>query len=135
MDIEYSFTRPIPPDELRRLFALTGWTNTRTTAEIQHVLAHSVCVGAWQGNQLVGFARAITDDLFRAFIEDVIVAEALRGQGIGLALMRALLGRLAHVQEIALGCEDRLVGYYSQLGFVRHDQNHLHIWKGFDWAH
>ena len=135
MDIEYSFTRPIPPDELHRLFALTNWTNTRTTADIQSILANSVCVGAWQGNELVGFARAITDDLTRAFIEDVIVAEDRRGRGIGLALMRALLGRLSHVQEILLDCEAGLVGYYAQVGFTKNDNNHLHIWKGFDWAH
>lgn len=135
MDIEYSFTRPIPPDELHRLFAQAEWTKTRTTAEIQHLLAHSVCVGAWRGNELVGFARAVTDDLFRAFIEDVIVDETLRGQGIGLALMRALLGRLAHVQAIALDCANHLAGYYAQLGFVKVGQTCMHIWKGFDWAH
>ena len=135
MEIEYSFTRPIPPDELLRLFAQPEWTKTRTIAEIQIILKNSVCVGAWQGNRLVGFARAVTDDLFRAFIEDVIVDESMRGRGIGLALMRSLLGRLSHVQEIALTTQNSLVTFYAQVGFSKHEENYLHIWKGFDWAH
>ncbi|MBE2272394.1 MAG: GNAT family N-acetyltransferase [Anaerolinea sp.] len=135
MDIDYSFTRSIPPDDLLALFAENVWTKDRTRADVQLMLEKSVWVGAWRGNQLVGFARAVTDDLYRAFIEDVMVLESARGQGIGLALVRALLGRLAHVQEILLGCENHLVGFYEQVGFTKHNQNTMHIWKGLDWAH
>jgi GNAT superfamily N-acetyltransferase len=130
MDIDYSLTRPIAPDDLLPLFAQTAWTKNRAATDVPGMLQNCVWVGAWQGNRLVGFARAVTDDLYRAFLEDVIVDEPLRGQGIGAALVRRMLGRLAHVQEIALGCEDHLVGYYERFGFTRHDQNHLHIWKG-----
>jgi len=135
MDIDYSFTRSIPPDDLLALFAENVWTKDRTRADVQLMLEKSGWVGAWRGNQLVGFARAVTDDLYRAFIEDVMVLESARGQGIGLALVRALLGRLAHVQAIALDCANNLAGYYAQLGFVKVDQTCMHIWKGFDWAH
>jgi GNAT superfamily N-acetyltransferase len=79
---------------------------------------------------LIGFARAVTDDLFRAYIEDVIVDEAYRGQGIGGEITRRLLERLAHVEEIALNCEDHLIPFYERFGFERFPMTHMHIWMG-----
>ena len=130
METTYSLTRAVSPQDLLPLFAQADWTKARVPADIQTLLDRSVWIGAWQGDRLVGYARVVTDDVYRAFLEDVIVDESLRGQGVGSELVRRLLERLAHVQEIALVCEDHLVGYYERLGFTHHGFNHLHIWKG-----
>ena len=42
-------------------------------------------------DQLVGFARAITDRTFLAIVLDVIVAPEFRGAGLGARLMDELL--------------------------------------------
>jgi GNAT superfamily N-acetyltransferase len=129
-DLVYSFDRPIPPEDARRLFQQTAWARTRTPEGIQAMLDRSVCLGVWEGERLVGFGRAVTDDLYRAFIEDVIVDEARRGQGIGGAIMARLLERLDHVEEIVLSCEDHLVSYYERFGFRRATHQFMNIWKG-----
>lgn len=125
-----SLTQPITPADVQPLLAQTDWANTRTPEQLQHLLAHSVCAGAWDGERLVGFARAVTDDLFRAFVEDVVVDEAYRAQGVGAALMGVLLKRLEHVQEIALTCIEARAAFYERLGFTRHTQPCMRRWQG-----
>ena len=55
---------------------------------------------------------------------------AHRGQGIGAEIMRRLLVRLDHVEEITLNCENHLIAFYQRLGFERAGLAYLHIWKG-----
>lgn len=130
-DVIFSFDRPIPPAALQALYAQTGWAANRTIEDIEKMLTGTiVALGAWEGDQLVGFARAVTDDRFRAFIEDVVVAESLRGYGLGAALMEALMARLAHVEEVILSCEDHLIPFYERFGFQRVSHQFMNIWRG-----
>ena len=130
-NLTYSFTQPITPVDLLPLFAQAGWTANRSPAAIQAMLDQTrVCLGVWDDRRLIGFARALTDDQFRAYIEDVIVDPAYRRQGIGAEIMRRLLARLDHVEEITLNCEDHLLGFYQRFGFERVGLAYLHIWKG-----
>jgi predicted GNAT family N-acyltransferase len=76
-------------------------------------------VGAWRGEELVGYARALTDGVYRALIDDVVVDAPLRGTGVGAALVRHLLERLEAVEEVFLGCSEEVVPFYLGLGFER----------------
>ena len=69
--------------------------------------------------RLVGFARALTDGVYRGFVEDVVVDESRASSGIGRGLLRELLDQLADVELVALDCGDELVPFYTSLGFVR----------------
>lgn len=127
----YEVTNIIAVADLQALFAQASWTATRSPEAIQVMLDHTlVCLGVWDGDRLIGFARAVTDDVFRAVVEDVIVDQAYRGQGIGRELMRRLLDRLAHVEEIVLVCEEDLIPFYAAFGFEHFSMTHMHIWHG-----
>jgi predicted GNAT family N-acyltransferase len=127
----YAFTNTFPTFDLLRLFAQAEWTAKRSDEGLQAMVDNTrVCLGVWDNDQLIGFARAITDDFYRAFIEDMIVDRDYRGEGIGSEMMRRLLERLDHVEEIVLNCDDKLVEFYRQFGFERFDMTHMHIWKG-----
>lgn len=128
--IDFSHQRPISVEDVLPLLAQTDWANTRTPAQVDHLLRHSVYVGAWEGDRLVGFARAVTDDLFRALIEDVIVEAGYRGRGIGKGVMQALMRRLDHVQELTLGCSEANAPFYERLGFRRRTYPTMQVWKG-----
>jgi predicted GNAT family N-acyltransferase len=130
MPITYTFDRPLPLDAVQRLLAQTDWAAHRSPADLQTMLAGSVCVGAWQADRLVGFARVITDGVYRALLEDVVVDESLRGQGIGRVLVERLLERLAHVQQILLVCGDHLIPFYDQFGFERMPLPVMQLWRG-----
>lgn len=120
MEIEYSFDREIPVAQLKHLFAQTCWANDRTEKGLAVMLDGSfVTLGAWDGDKLVGFCRASGDGIYRAVIDDVIVDEPYRGQGIGSEMVRRLVERLAGIWEVTLGCDEELVGFYEKLGFRR----------------
>jgi ribosomal protein S18 acetylase RimI-like enzyme len=65
-------------------------------------------VGAWQSDQLVGFIRAVTDGLLRAYLEDVLVAESHRGVGVGRALVAMILDLLQPIPVVTLFCSTDL---------------------------
>lgn len=70
------------------LYRTAGWWPERTAAQLSAVLRGSpAAVGAWHGmawhgGQLIGFARAVTDGVLRAYVEDVIVAPGHSGGGV-----------------------------------------------------
>jgi GNAT superfamily N-acetyltransferase len=118
--VEYSSERRVLPADVLRLLRQTGWGRDRTDADIATALERApLYVGAWVDGRLVGFARALTDGVYRGFIEDVVVDESMRAQGIGRGLIRALLERLAGLEVVALDCEEGTVPFYASLGFVR----------------
>lgn len=120
LPVVYATTRPIPPEALAALFAHTTWANDRSADDVARLLPTAgISVGAWSGDSLVGYARALSDGLYRAFIDDVVVDAAFRGRGVGQGLMQALLACLDGVEEIHLGCGDELVPFYESLGFRR----------------
>jgi ribosomal protein S18 acetylase RimI-like enzyme len=110
-------------DELVALFQSAWWTAERTVEAIERMLEGSDVVAGLvdrASDQLVGFARAITDGTFLAVVLDVIVAPAFRGSGLGARLMDELLARpeLADVDSIELVCQPELVAFYRRWGFT-----------------
>ncbi len=49
---------------------------------LKKMLKNSIAIGVWEENELVGFARVVSDGVFRAYIEDVVVHESVRNKGI-----------------------------------------------------
>lgn len=130
MKIDYNFEKTITAKTLQSLLHQTGWAKNRNVESIQKLLDNSLCIGAWDGNQLVGFARAITDDVYRAFIEDVIVEESYRGEGIGRGLIEALLDQLKHIEQIILCCEDHNIAFYEKFEFKNVEIQFMQKWQG-----
>jgi GNAT superfamily N-acetyltransferase len=129
MDVEVllSSERPIPADAVRALYDAVGWFPERTGADIEAVLAENLAVGAWLGDRLVGFARAISDRRIHAYIDDVVVEPEHQRRGIGGTLVKRLLDALADVREVSLFCGEENVSFYETLGFrVWESQRVLH---------
>lgn len=128
--IEYSSSRPIVPTEVLPLLRQTAWGAGRTEADLATALgAAAIHVGAWSDGKLVGFARAITDGVYRSFVEDVVVDESFRGQGVGRRLVRELLERCADVDVVALDCPSELVSFYVELGFTPSANTRMEIMR------
>ena len=70
------------------------WHRWRTRAQIEHQIR-----GAWRvvgiylrgTNELVGYARALSDGVSDAYLGDVYVLREHRGQGLGKLLMRTMV--------------------------------------------
>ena len=126
MSVEYRVNAPIDPDQLLPLYAQASWASNRTAAGIAAMLAHTfIHISAWNGPRLVAFARAVTDTVYRAVVDDVIVDVDHRGQGIGTELMARLGHELRHVEEVFLGCGDPVVSFYERVGYARADHPYM----------
>ncbi|MER2261498.1 MAG: GNAT family N-acetyltransferase [Psychrobacillus sp.] len=109
-------------EELHSLFKNEWWTQKRQLSEIRKLLDNSsVVIGLVNDKteELIGFARVISDTLYRAFIFDVIAKENYRNNGIGTILMNSILEhpQVRDVERVELYCPDRLVPYYEKFGF------------------
>ncbi len=118
--------RAIPADQVLALYRAAQWWPERTPEQLDIVLRDSPAVGAWHDGQLIGFARAVTDGVLRAYVEDVIVDPSQRGRGIGRALLDALLDELGTIPVVTLFCSHDLVGYYQASSFMPTRQVVMH---------
>ena len=108
--------------QLHQLYQNEWWTKGRTLDDVRRMLDHSDYVFGLcepQTDELVAFARVLTDRIFKAFIFDVIVAPRYRGHRVGAAMMDRILAHpdLASVKHFELYCLPELVPFYEQWGF------------------
>ncbi len=118
----YSFSEPLNPEDLFQLFQQTDWANDRTPLDIQLMLDRSqITLGAWDEDHLIGFARVITDDKYRAIIDDVVVDRAYRHRGVASRMLNKILARTQHIEAVMLDCGAELAGFYKEFGFEPKD--------------
>lgn len=94
------------------------WALGRPREVVETSISNSLCFGAYDDGELVGFARLVTDRATFAWLCDVYVAPAHRGRGVGTALMDAidkeLVGR--HIKR-ALLVTTSSPGLYERYGY------------------
>jgi GNAT superfamily N-acetyltransferase len=98
------------------------WSRGRSLATVERSLRHSVNVGAYaetpDGSEQVGLLRIVTDGATFAWVCDVYVDPARRGEGIGRLLLAeadTLLSRMG-VNRALLATADAH-GLYADFGF------------------
>lgn len=127
--VTFSDKRELDPSHLLRLFHQAPWAKDRTLSDAKDMLRHTgVAVCAWDGDQLVGFGRVLTDYVYRATIWDVIVDKAYQKQGIGSEIVQRILHhpRLKRVELFWL-CTRR-PKFYEKLGFSSKEQTGM-VWS------
>jgi len=102
---------------LKRFYIDSDFDNGRTDEQHATAFRNSVVRLAFDGDKLVGAARAITDGVRCAAVFDVCVLPSHRGRGIGRMVMRALVDALAG-QFIILTCDRPLEKMYAEFGFA-----------------
>ncbi len=110
--------------KLHRMYQNEWFTEGRTLADITKMLAHTDFIFGFcdpDDDELVGFARVITDHVYKAFVFDLIVDKDYRRNGLGIFIMETLFNHpvLKVVSNIELYCPDHMVPYYEQMGFFR----------------
>ena len=85
---------------------------------LQRAIAGSLCFGVYHGGKQVGFARVVTDRATFAYLCDVFVLDAYRGQGLGRWLMEAVAAHpdLQGLRRMVLVTRDAH-GLYENFGF------------------
>jgi len=94
MTITFSTDRQkVDVPQVQHLLAIGAfWASQRTLSDLETAIQHSEpVVTAWDGERLVGFARATSDRVYRAVLWDVVIHPEYRGQGLGRTLVTTLL--------------------------------------------
>jgi GNAT superfamily N-acetyltransferase len=85
---------------------------------VERSIDNSLCFGAYEGDQQIGFARVVTDAATFAYLGDVFVVSEHRGKGVGKQLVDAVMAHpdVQGVRLFLLGTADAH-GLYEQYGF------------------
>jgi predicted GNAT family N-acyltransferase len=106
--------------QLHQLYQNEWWSANRTYAETATCAKNSSLIFAFVENeQLLAFARVLTDGVFKAFLFDVIIAPENRNHGLGRELLNAIKShpRIRPVKHLELYCVAELIPYYQRYGF------------------
>jgi ribosomal protein S18 acetylase RimI-like enzyme len=74
-------------------------------------------IGAYLDGELVGFIRGFSDDHSVHFIQDIIVKESCKRQGIGGALLKNACEHYPKVRKTVLLSEKDAEPFYASQGF------------------
>ena len=119
-DFEISTDRPrIDVDLVHDFLSKASyWARGRSRLLVERTITNSLCFGVYRSGEQVAFGRVLTDYAVIGYIADVFVVRAWQGQGIGKALVRAMVDHpdIAGLQVVLLRSTDAR-GLYVQFGF------------------
>jgi GNAT superfamily N-acetyltransferase len=106
-------------DSIHHWIASSYWSPGIDRALFERAIAGSHCLGAYEGQTQVGFARMVTDYATFAWLADVWVVQEVRGEGVGRKMVEWFLDhpQIGQVRRMMLATRDAQ-GVYSPLGFA-----------------
>ena len=118
--IDYKINEPISVKQFIGLLNKTTLGARRPLEDEKRVAAMlhyaNLLITAWDGEQLVGVARSVTDFAYCCYLSDLAVDEQYQKQGIGLLLIEHTKQALHPQAKIVLLSVD----YYPHIGFTQH---------------
>ena len=105
-------------DAIHAFLVRSYWSPGVPRELVARAIANSMCFGVYLGDAQVGFARVVTDRTSFAYLADVFVLEAHRGQGLSKRLVAEILAHpdLQGLRRVLLATADAH-GLYAQFGF------------------
>lgn len=115
---EYSFYNE---NEILQLYNSVGWSGyTEHPEKLQKGFVNSLLtLAAYEGERLIGIIRAVGDGHTIVFIQDLLVLPEYHRNGIGTALLKAVLDKYPDVRQIELITDntEKTVAFYKSMGF------------------
>lgn len=104
-------------DEVKTKVAEDDFDNGRTAEQLKISFENSyaTCI-AYDGDRIIGKARALSDGVCNAYIVDVWTYTPYRSQGIASQVLKHLMTKLEG-QHVYLFTDEEKVPFYRQLGF------------------
>ena len=107
--------------EILPLYASVGWTAYTDHPDVlrQGFENSLLTLAAYDGENLLGIIRAVGDGHTIVFVQDILVFPEHQRQGVGSALLQAILDRYSHVRQIELATDNtpKTIAFYKSMGF------------------
>ena len=82
----------------------------------------NLMISAWNGTELVGIARSLTDWVYVTYLSDLAVKKKYQRQGIGRELIKRTREACDPKTTLLLLAAPAAVEYYPHIGFEHHSQ-------------
>lgn len=117
--ISYKNGCSISPEQLAGVFRNSGIRRPVEDLErLATMLKHaSLIITAWDGEQLVGVARALTDFSYCCYLSDLAVDKRYQKSGIGRELIRLVSAAIGEQSMLLLLAAPEAMAYYPKTGF------------------
>ncbi len=122
MNIKYDVNGEINASEIIKVFDSVGWN--KNLSVIKEAFNNSYYILAYYNNQLVGFARALSDNHYYTGIYDVVVKPEFQRQGIAKKMMEMLVKKFKGTY-IFISYTDGKRSFYEKCGFI---DNNFSMW-------
>jgi len=121
--IELKTSVDIPLEQLVDLYNAVGrqaYTNEEPRPKLKQAIQNSTYViTTWDGDQLIGLARCLSDDVAICYLQDILIHPEYQRRGVGRMLMQNCLERFDHVRMKVLLTDDeeRQKKFYESFGY------------------
>ncbi len=121
--LEVSLNDHIQKDEALDLYRANGWSAAEKPDKLLPALrnSHSLITARLEG-KLIGLGNAISDGFLVVYYPHLLVHPDYQNQGIGRAMMTNLLEKYADFHQQMLTADQKAIGFYESMGFVRAGQ-------------
>ncbi|WP_427860338.1 GNAT family N-acetyltransferase [Liquorilactobacillus sicerae] len=119
--ITYTNDKKITAKELALLFESSGIHRPiKNLPRLQKMLDNSnILWTAWEEDELVGVARALTDFSYACYLSDLAVAKKYQKQGIGHKLIEMLHSQIGPDVSLVLLAAPSALEYYPKVNFEK----------------
>ena len=125
MELTYTTKKLISVESYVDLISSTSLKDRRPINDyerIEQMLKNaSLTVTAWDGNELVGIARSVTDFAYCCYVSDLAVRGKYQKKGIGKKLLQITKDNIHNNAKIILLAAPQAEEYYPHIGFEKHD--------------
>ncbi len=119
MLIDYRINESIHAEHLAAVFEKSGIQRPTTDlTRLQRMIDNAnLTVTAWDGEKLVGVARALTDYVWCCYVSDLAVNKEYQHQGIGREMLRQIQSQIESEEvTLLLLSAPEAMDYYPKIG-------------------
>ena len=126
-EIRYQKNEVITADQLAEVFRASGIRRpVEDKTRLEKMLKHAdILVTAWDGERLVGVARALTDYSYCCYLSDLAVDEGYQHRGIGKQLVNEVEREISEEAALILLASPIAMDYYPKIGFNRIENGYI----------
>ena len=95
------------------------WAQNRSISDLKKCLSKSdVIISLWIDKKIVGFGRALSDEIFRSVLWDIVIDQNHQGKGYGKIIVKTILEskKIKNTKKIYLMTTNKK-DFYTQLDF------------------
>ena len=133
MQIEYKINTPVTAGQLAELFDASEIRRpTDDPDRLQRMIDNAnLTVTAWDGDKLVGCARALTDFVWCCYLADLAVHGDYQKQGIGRELVEQVKVTIGNQVSLVLVSAPEAMAFYPRIGLQAIDNGWIRKRTGY----